>query len=692
MKRRVLTFLLAVMLATSPAWGNYIGDFLKAGFDVGSSTIKVVDSKNLKVGNGTPTVTQNGEDMYVEGTFEVDSAVRLDSSSLTLRGVAYTLPSADGSASDVLVTDGSGVLSWSAVSGAGNTLDEAYDQGGAGLGRTINANDGAVVFQNTQADNTSILEIGKSPVSSASGTGISVTMGANATGAGLAFVNAGSGNDVTGTGSTWGVTKAGVGSFVGLSTTGTTLFGDGTGTVAVNSSSWDITTSGAVSGITTLGLSGNLTSSAGDLILATAHALKGSSTTAETIAIQVYDNDTGPGYKDAILLTNGNTPAIAIGDNNPTVAINSADWDISATGAMTGIGAITADGLITGSLGATISGATTSVNASSNFGTNINTGTSTGALALGGGSGTVAVDSTTWDISTLGALTGVADITGTAGEAMTITLASNGAADDLTLSVTGANDASVVVSSAGTGSDAIKMSAAAGGIEATAGKAAADQIKLAATGTIAGNAINAVTTDGGIVLTAGGAANGDVTITVGDDFTVNATGDIVLNSADWDISAAGAQTGMASVGFDSGTTVYYATVELSNANIKALRATPIALVAAPAAGYFIEFVSAVLILDYGSEVLTESADNMIIEYNTSGTDASATIEATSFIDAAADTVAVIPAATIANVAASNVTAKALQLTNIGDGEYAGNASNDTTMTVKVAYRVHANGL
>lgn len=33
---------------------------------------------NLKVGNGSPGVTQNGEDAYIEGTLEVDGAVQLD--------------------------------------------------------------------------------------------------------------------------------------------------------------------------------------------------------------------------------------------------------------------------------------------------------------------------------------------------------------------------------------------------------------------------------------------------------------------------------------------------------------------------------------------------------------------------------------------------------------------------------------
>jgi hypothetical protein len=38
---------------------------------------------------------------------------------------------------------------------------------------------------------------------------------------------------------------------------------------------------------------------------------------------------------------------VTLGDNGDTVAVNSSDWDISTTGAMTGIGAVTADGDVT---------------------------------------------------------------------------------------------------------------------------------------------------------------------------------------------------------------------------------------------------------------------------------------------------------------------------------------------------------
>ena len=58
----------------------------------------------------------------------------------------YRFPTADGAANEILQTDGNGTLSWVAAGGGGGggTLDQAYDEGGAGAGRTIDAVDGAV--------------------------------------------------------------------------------------------------------------------------------------------------------------------------------------------------------------------------------------------------------------------------------------------------------------------------------------------------------------------------------------------------------------------------------------------------------------------------------------------------------------------------------------------------------------------
>lgn len=151
-------------------------------------------------------------------------------------------------------------------------------------------------------------------------------------------------------------------------------------------------------------------------------------------------------------------------------------------------------------------------------------------------------------------------------------------------------------------------------------------------------------------------------------------------------------TGNVVVSEDS-TTVRYATVELTNANIKNLRATPIELAAAPGAGYILEFVGATLILDYGTNALSESDDNLAIEYNGgTGSAVTAAIETTGFIDQAVDQVAVITPATVATMTAASSVNKNLALVNTGSGEFGGNAGADTTMTVKIAYRVHATGL
>ncbi len=513
---------------------------------------------------------------------------------------------------------------------------------------------------------------------------------------------------------------------------GTVTIGGGSGLVAINSSDWDITSAGAMTGIGAITMDGLLTGTAGATITGAAISLNASSnfgvniatgTSTGTVAIGgtgIMAIDIGTGGTGAKTITIGDaastgTTAIKAGSggvninaSNGTVATNIGTGTSTGTISLGGTGIMAIDigtggtGAKTITIGDAASTGTTAIKAGSGgvninasngtVVTNVGTGTTSGAVAIGGGSNTVAVASTTWDVSTAGAFSGVTGVTMAPGAASTITLAADGAADDLTISVTGAQNSSLVLSSAGTAADALDVKTTAGGMLFTASGAMADQFKVSAAGTIAGNAINLVTTDGGIVLTGGGAVNGDVTITAGDAFTMNATGTAAITSSDWGISTTGVVTKLASIGFDSSTTIHHATVACNNACIKALRAAPKELVAAPAAGYFIELVSAVLILDYGTNVLTESVDDMVIEYGAAGTDATAAIEATGFIDASADTIKIVQPAGIANVAATSLAASNLRLLNTGDGEYAGNAGNDTVMTIKVAYRVHPTGL
>jgi hypothetical protein len=87
--------------------------------------------------------------------------------------------------------------------------------------------------------------------------------------------------------------------------------------------------------------------------------------------------------------------------------------------------------------------------------------------------------------------TGLSAVSFAAGSAGTISLAANGAADDLTISVTGAYDSSIILSSAGTGEDAIKLAASAGGVDIDALAAkdidiAGGQVKLVSKDNAAG--------------------------------------------------------------------------------------------------------------------------------------------------------------------------------------------------------------
>jgi hypothetical protein len=152
-------------------------------------------------------------------------------------------------------------------------------------------------------------------------------------------------------------------------------------------------------------------------------------------------------------------------------------------------------------------------------------------------------------------------------------------------------------------------------------------------------------------------------------------------------------TGGVSTGNAADSFIMVDTVECNNACIKGLRAGPKELVATPGANKFIEVINAVLIMDYGTNVLTANAgDDLVIQYNTSGQDITGSIETTGFLTAAADTMAFVNAAGIATSPAANISNKAVELFNIGGAEIAGNAGNDTTMTIKISYRIHADGL
>lgn len=137
--------------------------------------------------------------------------------------------------------------------------------------------------------------------------------------------------------------------------------------------------------------------------------------------------------------------------------------------------------------------------------------------------------------------------------------------------------------------------------------------------------------------------------------------------------------------------VQWVDVTLSNSEIKALRATPIEIVAAPGAGNVIQFLGGLLKLNYGgNNAFTESADNLAFKYTDgSGIAVSQTVESTNFIDATADTLTSAVPAGDAIVAATGAENQAIVIHNTGDGEIAGNAAGDNTITLRVYYAIYS---
>lgn len=134
----------------------------------------------------------------------------------------------------------------------------------------------------------------------------------------------------------------------------------------------------------------------------------------------------------------------------------------------------------------------------------------------------------------------------------------------------------------------------------------------------------------------------------------------------------------------------FSDVTLTSAQVKAARATPISVVAAQGAGTTIMFTGALLKLNYGTNGFTETADNFAIRYTDgSGAIVSVAIENTGFIDQTADTLTnAIPIAD-AIVVATGAENQALVIHNTGDGEIAGNAAGDNTVTLRVYYTVQS---
>jgi hypothetical protein len=190
------------------------------------------------------------------------------------------------------LTDGGATTLHSHAGGGGGTLDSAYDFGGAGAGRTINATDGAVVITSTEADTAFLLEVTPTPGSSAALGGISITVGANSTEAALKITQSGSGPAIDIIGS----------DTIRFNSTGPTLHSS-TGDDLALTGDLDISGNLAVgpgraisaTQIITAGTNATITGTANRIIeMATAATLNANSTS--MVGIRVSGTSTGTGF------------------------------------------------------------------------------------------------------------------------------------------------------------------------------------------------------------------------------------------------------------------------------------------------------------------------------------------------------------------------------------------------------------
>lgn len=361
----------------------------------------------------------------------------------------------------------------------------------------------------------------------------------------------------------------------------------------------------------------------------------------------------------------GSTGAISIGDSASGV------WSIDGTTT----GTINADD----SIGITTSGAAADITVDALVGSVIVDGGEAAADAViiraTGAAGGIDITSLAdIDITTTGTAGEDISLTNTGGSI--VVTATEAIADAIGLISTGGVD----ITAAATFD--IDLTATGGKCLVVASEAAADQFKVDATGTVAGNAINLETTDGGVLINADGAANGDIELNSADDMTMTVAGDYTL-----------AVTGSTVLPND---VLLKTTTAILDTEMDNLAATPIELVAA-VAGNTIEFVSAIYALDWATTAWTEPSapDDLVIRFeNTTGRIVSALLDATGFATATEDTVAFVDGtvadaagAAVANVAVTeaNSTNKALVLHNTGS-EWTN--SGDSQVVVIVYYRLH----
>ena len=430
----------------------------------------------------------------------------------------------------------------------GNTLVGAYNSGGAGVGRTILALDGAVVISNNTADAAPLLELTYTG-GAVDAHGLIVTT--NATGAAIEIEHTGAGADIEGTAG-WTISKVGAlialdADFTGAD--GIILQEDETITQPEDGSI--MFTSDEAEGNTLIfdmddGNTSILIDS-GDVVTLDWGTVD-NFTSVETI---VFDNAatsaismTGTGTNDLLITQLGVTTQSLVLNSDGNVAdaididtLGGLDVDTTLSIVLTSVedqpDAIVIQATLGGiDIRTDAAGAGDDIDITATLGSIDLLATEDAANAItltanGGVSETIVIT------STLGTGADAITIVGTAGgidvdavDDINIAVASTAAGDDLALVQTGAVNASITLAAAGTGVDAIDLNASAGGIDIdsalamTIDNAAGDISLISAAGSVvisasedAVDAINIDSTAGGIDIDAVGEPGQDIIIT-----------------------------------------------------------------------------------------------------------------------------------------------------------------------------------
>jgi hypothetical protein len=145
--------------------------------------------------------------------------------------------------------------------------------------------------------------------------------------------------------------------------------------------------------------------------------------------------------------------------------------------------------------------------------------------------------------------------------------------------------------------------------------------------------------------------------------------------------------------FNNQTIEYSSTKVLTTSEVNNLRATPIALLPAPGAGFITEFISAIVMYNRTGASFTVGGDENILIRYASSTEVSQIIDesAQNFLDSGADAIRFLDKATVAVTTTMESNDNVgLEVVNTGASEYAGGGTS--TVTIVTNYRVHATGL